>query len=374
MWPDRRLTELFEIEHPLVLAPMAGLGTIGLAASVCEAGGLGSLGCATMQPQLVAKTIQELRALTSKPINVNFFCHAQAKSDPDREHAWQDRLLPYFRELGIDCESPRSRLDIPPFGDAMCTVVEDAKPEVVSFHFGLPAPALLARVKAAGCRVMSSATTVEEALWLEAGGVDAIIAQGYEAGGHRGMFLAANLSSAIVSQPGTLPLVPQIVDAVRLPVIAAGGIADGRGIAAAFALGAAGTQLGTAYLLCPEAATPPLYRDALRHARGDATLMTNVFSGRPARILVNRLALDVGPILDAPLDFPFPMAELQPLRAKAEQEGRTDFTPFWSGQAAPMGREMPAKALTVKLATEALERFKQLGGLSKSGPSPLTVI
>ena len=197
MWPDRRLTELFEIEHPLVLAPMRGLGTIGLAASVCEAGGLGSLGCATMQPRLVAKIIQELRALTSKPINVNFFCHAQAKSDPDRVHVWQDRVLPYFRELGIDYESPRSRLDIPPFGDAMCTVVEDSKPEVVSFHFRLPAPALLAWVKAAGCRVMSSATTVEEALWLEAGGVDAIIAQGYEAGGHRGMFLAANLSSAI---------------------------------------------------------------------------------------------------------------------------------------------------------------------------------
>jgi nitronate monooxygenase len=282
--------------------------------------------------------------------------------------------LPYYRELGIDYESPRSRLDIPPFGDAVCTVVEDAKPEVVSFHFGLPAPALLARVKAAGCRVMSSATTVEEALWLEAGGVDAIIAQGYEAGGHRGMFLATELTSAIVSQPSTLPLVPQIADAVSVPVIAAGGIADGRGIAAAFALGAAGAQLGTAYLLCPEAATPPLYRDALRHARGDATLMTNVFSGRPGRILVNRLALSLGPILDAPLDFPLPMGELQLLRAKAEQQGSTDFTPFWSGQAAPMAKEMPAKALTVKLATEALERFDQLGGLSKSGPSPLTVI
>ena len=342
MWPDQRLVELFEVEHPLVLAPMPGLGTIRLAASVCEAGGLGSIGCATMQPQLVAKAIQELRELTSKPINVNFFCHVQAKSDPDREHAWQVRLLPYYRELGIDYELPRSRLDIPPFGDAMCTVVEDAKPEVVSFHFGLPAPALLARVKAAGCRVMSSATTVEEALWLEAGGVDAIIAQGYEAGGHRGMFLAANLASAIVSQPGTLPLVPQIVDAVRLPVIAAG--------------------------------TPPLYRDALRHARADATLMTNVFTGRPARALVNRLAVGVGPIMDAPLDFPLPMGELQLLRAKAEQQGSTDFTPFWSGQAAPMGREMPAKALTVKLATEALERFQQLGGLSKSGPSPLTLI
>jgi nitronate monooxygenase len=221
---------------------------------------------------------------------------------------------------------------------------------------------------------MSSATTVEEALWLEAGGVDAIIAQGYEAGGHRAMFLATELTSAIVSQPSTLPLVPQIADAVSVPVIAAGGIADGRGIAAAFALGAAGAQLGTAYLLCPEAATPPLYRDALRHARGDATLMTNVFSGRPGRILVNRLALSLGPILDAPLDFPLPMGELQLLRAKAEQQGSTDFTPFWSGQAAPMAKEMPAKALTVKLATEALERFDQLGILSRSGPSPLTVI
>jgi nitronate monooxygenase len=374
MWPDRRLTELFGIEHPLVLAPMAGLGTVGLAASVCEAGGLGSIGCATMQPQLVAKTIQELRGLTSKPINVNFFCHAQATADSDREQAWRDRLLPYYRELGIGCESPRSRLDIPPFADAVCMVVEDAKPEVVSFHFGLPAPALLARVKAAGCGVMSSATTVEEAIWLEARGVDAIIAQGYEAGGHRGTFLAAELRSAIVSQPGTLPLVPQIVDAVRVPVVAAGGIADGRGIAAAFALGAAGAQLGTAYLLCPEAATPPLYREALRHAREDATLMTNVFSGRPARILANRLALGLGPILDAPLDFPLPMAELQLLRAKAEQHGNIDFTPFWSGQTAALAREMPAKALTAKLATEAFEQFKKLGGLSKSGPPPLAVI
>jgi nitronate monooxygenase len=374
MWPNRRLIELFEIEHPLVLAPMPGLGPVELAAAVCEAGGLGSIGCSTMQPQLVAKTIQELRGLTSKPINVNFFCHAHAEADPDREHAWRERLLPYYRELGIDYQPPQSRSDIAPFGDAVCAVVEDAKPEVVSFHFGLPAAALLARVKGAGCRIMSSATTVEEALWLEAGGVDAIIAQGYEAGGHRGMFLAADLGSAIVSQPGTLPLVPQIVDAVSVPVIAAGGIADGRGIAAAFALGAAGTQIGTAYLLCPEAATSPLYRVALRHAREDATLMTNVFTGRPARILVNRLARDVGPILDGPLDFPLPMAEVQALRAKAEQQGSTEFTPFWAGQAAPMAREMPAKALTVKLATEALERFDQLGGLSKSGSSALAVI
>ncbi|HEX4172244.1 MAG TPA: nitronate monooxygenase family protein [Acetobacteraceae bacterium] len=362
MWPDRRLIDLFEIECPLVQAPMAGFATVGLAAAVCEAGGLGSVGCGPMQPQLAATTIQELRKLTSKPINANFFCHPPAKADAGREHAWHDRLAPYYREFGIDHERPPPHSDVAPFGDAMCGIVEDTRPEVVSFHFGLPTPALLARVKAAGCRVMSSATTVGEALWLEARGVDAIIAQGYEAGGHRGTFLAADINCAVASQPGTLALVPQIVDAVSVPVIAAGGIADGRGIAAAFALGAAGTQIGTAYLLCPEAATPSLHRDALRHARGDATVLTNVFTGRPARALVNRLALEVGPITDASSDFPLPMGGLAPLRAKAEQRGSGDFTPFWAGQAAPLATEMSAGALTIKLAKEALERFNWLDG------------
>jgi nitronate monooxygenase len=360
MWPDRRLIELFNTEHPLVLAPMAGFGTVGLAASVCDAGGLGSIGCATMPPELAEKTIEELRQLTGKPVNANFFCHAPARADAAREQAWHDRLSPYYRELGIDSEA-LSRLDLAPFGDAMCSVVENTRPEVVSFHFGLPAPGLLARVKAAGCRVMSSATTVEEALWLEARGVDAIIAQGYEAGGHRGMFLAADLNGASASQPGTLALVPQIADAASVPVIAAGGIADGRGIAAAFALGASGAQIGTAFLLCPEAATPSLHRDALRRARADTTLLTNVFSGRPARVLVNRLALDLGPVSDAAPDFPLPMGELPLLRAKAEQQGSSDFTPLWSGQAAALGTEMPAKSLTLKMAKDAIGLFKRLG-------------
>jgi nitronate monooxygenase len=360
MWPDRRLIELLQIEHPLVLAPMAGIGTIELAASVCAAGGLGSIGCAAMQPELVAKTIQALRGLTHKPINVNFFCHVQARADADREQAWRDRLSAYYCELGIHSELPHPRVDVAPFDDAMCRVVEDTKPDVVSFHFGLPDSALLARVKAVDCRVMASATTVAEARWLEARGVDIIIAQGAEAGGHRGMFLEPDLNRASASQPGTLALVPQVVDAVNVPVVAAGGIADGRGIAAAFALGAAGTQIGTAYLLCPEAATPSLYRNALRRARVDTTLLTNVFTGRPARILVNRLALEVGPISDALPDFPLPMGELAPLRAIAEQKGNIDFTPFWLGQAAPLGREMPAEALTLRLVEEAMERFKQV--------------
>jgi nitronate monooxygenase len=231
---------------------------------------------------------------------------------------------------------------------------------VVNFHFGLPDSALLARVKAVGCRIMASATTVAEAPWLETRGVDIISAQGYEAGGHRGTFLGQSLSSTSSSQLGTLALVPQVVDAVNVPVVAAGGIADGRGIAAAFALGAAGTQLGTAYLLCHEAATSESYRNALRHAYSDATFVTNVFTGRPARALSNRLTLEIGPILNGLPDFTLPMGALAPLRAKAEQQGRSDFTPFWSGQASPLGREMPAKKLTLKLVQETVERMKQL--------------
>jgi nitronate monooxygenase len=360
MWPDRRLTDLLKIEHPIVLAPMAGFVTTGLAASVSEAGGLGSIGCATMPPELAVKAIEELRGLTGKPINVNFFCHTPATADAAREHAWRERLSPYYRELGIDPEPPK-RLDLAPFGEAMCDAVEDAKPDVVSFHFGLPAAALLARVKAAGCRVMSSATTVEEARWLEAHGADVVIAQGAEAGGHRGTFLAGDLNRAMASQSGTLALVPQIADAVSVPVIAAGGIADGRGIAAAFALGASGAQMGTAFLRCPEAATSSLHRDALRQARDDETLLTNVFTGRPARVIATRVPRELGPLSDAAPDFPLPMGELPLLRAKAEQQESRDFTPLWSGQAAALGREIPAKALVLTLVAEAIGRFAQLG-------------
>ena len=358
MWPDRRLIDLLGIEHPLVLAPMAGIGTVGLAAAVCEAGGLGSIGCGAMEPALAAETIRTLRGLTSRPINVNFFCHVPAKAEACRELAWRDRLAPYYRELGIDRKLPLPGTDLAPFGDALCAIVENARPEVVSFHFGLPDPALLSRVKAAGCRVLSSATTVEEALWLEARGVDAIIAQGYEAGGHRGTFLATELDQAMASQAGTLALVPQIVDAVRVPVIAAGGIADGRGIAAALALGAAAVQIGTAFLLCPEAATPSLHRDALRQARRRATVVTNVFTGRPARVLPNRLTLEMGAILPGLPDFPLPLGALLPLRARAEQLGSSDFTPLWAGQMAAWAQEMPARALTLALATQAIERLK----------------
>ncbi len=361
-WPDRRLTDLLRIEHPLVLAPMAGVGTVELAAAVCRAGGLGSIGCAAMQPQAATQAIERLRSLAKRPINVNFFCHSPARPGPQREQAWLGRLAPYYRELGLDASLPIPPMDFPPFGDAMCTVVEAVRPEVVSFHFGLPDPSLLARVKAAGCRVVSTATTVGEARWLEERGADAIIAQGAEAGGHRGMFLAADMAAELAYQPGTFALVPQIVDAVDVPVIAAGGIADARAIGAAFALGASGVQMGTAYLLCSEAATSPLYRQALRGPGAALTVLTNVFTGRPARALVGRMTTEIGPILGEMPDFPLPMAALAPLRAKAEARGSGDFTALWAGEAAALCREMPAEALTRALADEAREQFLSSAG------------
>jgi nitronate monooxygenase len=355
MWSDRRLVELFGIDHPIVLAPMAGFGTVELAAAVSNAGGLGSIGCAIMAPELVAKSVAQLRQLTTKPINLNFFCHDPARTDAARERIWHEKLSSYYRELGIEVATLPPRLDLAPFGDTACAVVEEVRPEVVSFHFGLPKPRLVDRVKAAGCKVISSATTVDEACWLEQHGTDAIIAQGYEAGGHHGIFLDSDLKRAVASQAGTFTLVPQVADAVSVPVIAAGGIGDGRGIAAAFALGAVGVQVGTAFLLCAESATPALHREALRNAREKQTVITNVFSGRPARALVNRLVAEIGPWSDAAPDFPLPMGELPPLRATAERNGSADFTPLWSGQAAALAREMPAKMLVDLLVQEAIK-------------------
>jgi nitronate monooxygenase len=368
MWPDRRVIDRFGIEHPLILAPMTGVGTVDLAASVCAGGGLGSVSCATLQPERAAQTIKQLRERTDRPINANFFCHVQAKSDAQREQVWRERLSRYYREFGIDAELQRPHFDIPPFGAEMCGVVEAARPEVVSFHFGLPEPALLARVKAAGCHVMSSATTVEEARWLEAHGVDVIIAQGNEAGGHRGMFLSADPNAVIASQPGTFALVPLIADAVKVPVVAAGGIADARGIAAAFALGASGVQIGTGYLLCPEAATSNFHRDAIRRARVDSTVLSNLFTGRPARVLANRLTREIGPMLDATPDFPLPLEALLPLISQAEQRDIKDFTPLWSGEAAALASDLPGQRLTVALARGAIELFRQLGCDANAAP------
>ncbi len=358
MWPDRRLLDLFKTEFPIVLAPMAGVMDAELVIAAAQGGALGSLPCAMLSAEKAREQVNIIRQRVSAPINMNFFCHTPVDADPQREARWKQRLAAYYDEHGLDPAAPVNAANRAPFDAAMCEVVEELKPEVVSFHFGLPDPALLKRVKAAGCIVIGSATIVREAIWLEENGADAIIAQGAEAGGHRGMFL----TDAIAEQPGTFALVPQVVDAVKVPVIAAGGIADGRGIAAAFALGAAGVQIGTAYLRCPESTVIAPARSALAQARDDSTVITNVMTGRPARGVANRAMREVGPIsTDAPA-FPHAATALAPLKAAAEKLGKVDFTNLWAGQAVRLGRDMPAAELTRALAGAALARLSHLAG------------
>lgn len=344
-WPDRRALELFGVELPIVQAPMAGSSGSAMAIAVSEAGGLGSLPCAMLSAEQIRDEVTTIRAHTSRPFNLNFFCHAEAPSDAERERGWRARLAPYYTELGV--EPSDVAVNRAPFDEVSCALVEQLAPAVVSFHFGLPAPALLARVRKAGAKVISSATTVAEARLLEAEGCDAIIAQGYEAGGHRGVFLGD-----VATQVGTMALVPRIVDAVRVPVIAAGGIGDARGIVAAFALGAAAVQLGTAYLFCPEAKVSDVHRRALRSEHD--TALTNVFTGRPARGIVNRFVREVGPLSDLAPAFPRAGNAVMPLRTRAEASGSSEFSALWSGQAAALGRALPAGELTRALADEAL--------------------
>ncbi|MCX8570648.1 NAD(P)H-dependent flavin oxidoreductase [Aminobacter sp. MET-1] len=357
MWPDRRILDLLGLDRPILQAPMAGPVDSEMVIAVSEAGGLGGLPCALMTPEKARTELGIIGQRTSRPINVNFFCHQQPKDDLAREAGWKKLLEPYYVELGLDPNAPAPRSARAPFDDEFCAIVEEFRPEVVSFHFGLPDEALLDRVKATGAKVLSSATTTDEAVWLEARGCDAIIAQGAEAGGHRGIFLADD----VANQPGTFALVPQVVDAVRVPVIAAGGIADARGIVAAFALGASAVQVGTAYLFCPEAKMPAPHKAALKSAKDDHTALTNVFTGRPARGIVNRIMREVGPLSkDAPA-FPLAGGALAPLRAASEPKGSGDFMSLWSGQAARLGREMPAGELTRRLADEALAMLARFG-------------
>lgn len=339
------LQSLLGIELPIIQAPMAGVQLSGLAIAVSNAGGLGSLPCAMLAPEGMRDELAALQAGSSRPFNVNFFCHAPPAPSAEREKAWRAALTPYLREFGIDPDAIPAGPGRAPFSAEAAELLAQFKPAVVSFHFGLPAKELLARVRALGAKVLSSATTVEEARWLEAQGVDAIIAQGAEAGGHRGMFLTEDLTT----QPGTLALVPQIARAVRVPVIAAGGIADAKGVAAAFALGAAGVQVGTAYLLCPEATTSAVHRAALKSEAANHTALTNLFTGRPARGIVNRLMRELGPMSAVPPAFPLAAAAIAPLRARAEARGSGDFSPLWSGQNASGCREVPAARLTREL-------------------------
>ena len=337
---------------------MAGVMDADLAIAAAQGGALASLPCAMLSVEKAREQILILRQRVTAPVNMNFSCQKVIEADPAGLTEWKQRLAPYYRELGLDPDTPVAATNRAPFDAAMCCLVEELKPEIVSFHYGLPDQALLRRVKAAGCIVMSSATIVREAVWLEQHGVDAIIAQGAEAGGHRGMFLTEDIAEQI----GTFALVPQVVDAVSVPVIAAGGIADGRGIAAAFALGAAGVQIGTAYLRCPESRVIAPVRAALAQARDDATVITNVMTGRPARGVANRLMREVGPVSPGAPAFPHSATALGPLKAAAEKLGKVDFTNLWAGQALRLGRELPAAELTRELAAAALVRLRQMAG------------
>jgi nitronate monooxygenase len=340
------LQQLLGVELPIIQAPMAGVQGSALAAAVSDAGGLGSLPCAMLTLEGIRAELSALTAGTKRSFNVNFFCHTPPERDEVREGAWKAALAPYYSEFGINADTVPVVPGRTPFDAAAVEMLAEFKPLVVSFHFGLPAPDLLMGVKKLGSKVLSSATTVEEARWLEAHGVDAVIAQGAEAGGHRGMFLSSDLTT----QVGTFALVPQIVAAVRLPVIAAGGIADARGVAAALALGAAGVQIGTAYLLCPEATTTAVHRAAIAGDGARHTALTNVFTGRPARGIVNRVIRELGPISELAPAFPLAGSALAPLRSAAERRGSDDFSPLWCGQNASVCKEVPAAVLTRELA------------------------
>ena len=348
-WPDTRILDLLGIELPIIQAPMAGATGAAMVIAASNAGGLGSMPAALLSTDQLREELKVIRAQTQRPINVNFFCHQPPVADEQGARDWKNLLEPYYRELGVDFDAPTPVSNRAPFDSATCEVIEELRPQVVSFHFGLPEKSLLDRVKATGAKVLSSATTVEEAIWLEQHGCDAIIAMGNEAGGHRGMFLSDDLSS----QVGTFALVPQIVDAVKIPVIAAGGISDARGVAAAFMLGASAVQVGTAYLFTPEAKVSASHHKALRTARESDTAVTNLFTGRPARGILNRVMRELGPMSDKAPAFPLAGGALLPLRAK----GEADFSNLWAGQAFPLGKELSTAELTRKLAEEGLAKL-----------------
>jgi len=348
----RSFTARLGLALPLIQAPMAGFQGVGMAAAVSGAGALGSLPGAAMAPQALRDAVGELRRGGGLPVNLNFFCHALPAADPAREAAWRETLRPYYEELGLSLSSISNGPGRLPFGEEAAEAIEALRPEVVSFHFGLPPAPLLERVRRAGAQVWASATTVAEAQWLAAHGVDAIIAQGVEAGGHRGVFLPQGGPFDLDRQLGTHALLTAVLQAVRVPVIAAGGIVDADGVAGALRLGASAVQLGTAFLLCTEATTSAVHRAALQSDAARHTVLTNVFSGRPARGIVNRLMRELGPMSALAPAFPSAVNALAPLRAAAEHAGRGDFSPLWAGQDVSGCRAVPAAQLVKELAAK----------------------
>ncbi|NCF26343.1 MAG: DUF561 domain-containing protein [Gammaproteobacteria bacterium] len=349
MWPRSDLTDLLGIDHPIIQAPMAGSDGPVLAAAVSNAGGVGSLGCGEMSAEKLREEFDKTRASTTRPFIINFFAHDTPVFPSDDAASMRKQLAIYYEELGLGQDLTLSASPMRSFDAAMLEAVLDLRPEIVSFHFGLPSEEMLDALKSAGSIILCSATTVTEARKLEAGGVHAIIAQGYDAGGHRGTFS----TPVDAGNVGTFALIPQIVDAVSVPVIAAGGIADGRGIAAAFALGASGVQMGTAFLLCPESAASPIHRQVLQQARDDSTVVTRAFTGRPARTIVNRFVEEMAPQDREVPAFPLQDSLTLPLHFESVAQGSKDFAALFSGQASALSRTLPAGELVDALVAEA---------------------
>ena len=342
-WPSRRFLDLVGTEHPIIQAPMANASGVDLCVAASEGGALGSLPCGMLSPDQVRDQVAQVRTRSNAPLNLNFLCHDMP--EPVEHSAWLERLRPYYEEFGIG-EPPPSPLRAP-FDDAACAAVEELRPEVVSFHFGLPEQALFERVEATGAVVISTATTVEEARHLEGRGVDAIVAQGFEAGGHSGRFLPGDPAEAL----GLFALLPQVVDAVAVPVIAAGAIADGRAIAAAFTLGASAVQIGTAYLHCPECLLPDGHKHMLKER---PTVRTTVYSGGLARAVKGRLVDELGPTPGEAPPYPLAGASTMPLFRAAMERGDFRLLPSLAGQGAPLGEAIPAAELTRRVAADAL--------------------
>lgn len=357
MVPDTRLLRALGVRIPIIQAPMAGISTPALVAAVSNAGALGSLGVGASTAQQAREQIVATRALTSKPFNVNVFCHQPAHSDPLREAVWLAHLQPLFAEFGA--EPPAALKEIyRSFADdeALLQVLIEERPAVVSFHFGLPPTEWIDALHHAGIVLLGCATTPHEAMLIEQAGLDAIVAQGAEAGGHRGIFDPGQ--DAMI---GTLALVRLIAKQSTLPVIAAGGIMDGQGIASALLLGASAVQMGTAFVLSAESGADAAYRHALTSQRAHQTRVTAAISGRPARGLINRMHTDVGsPDAPALPDYPIAYDAAKALNAAARARGNTDFAVQWAGQGAPMARALPAAELVATLAREFVEATAQL--------------
>ncbi|MBT8436178.1 MAG: nitronate monooxygenase [Gammaproteobacteria bacterium] len=347
MWPKTYLTDLLGNRHPIIQAPMAGSTTVELVAAVSNAGGIGSMGYSETPSETIREDAAKIRKLTDKPFNLNFFAHNAPDNEPDVIASTRERLQPFYLEVGLS-EIPQDvSKPLFTFTEERLELLLEIKPPVVSFHFGLPDSTAIESLKKAGCRLLCSATTTDEAVVLEQSGVDIIVAQGWEAGGHRGSFDLNHEDHGV----GTLALVPQIVDAVNVPIVAAGGIADGRGIAAAFMLGACGVQMGTAFLSCPEANVSDVHLEAIRNSRDDDTRLTKAFSGRPARARKNDYIESIAAHRLPLPDFPTMYTLSDPLREASDDT--LDYRFLLYGQAAALNREMPAAELVKTLVTEA---------------------